>query len=105
MDLRSQQFASVVLSASALIVIHCVSFITAGYSMSVFEGGYLAGVCLLLPAASLVLAVALALALALAVALAVSRIWHWEQSALFAIIAWIVSCLQLLIIGEASAAV
>jgi hypothetical protein len=92
-DPRTRQFLELVTASVGLMFLHIASFMLAG--RSIVSTNYAIWACIALPF----------LALVVAVMLVVAGRWHWGQSILFMILALIFSFIQLMLVGEASAAV
>jgi hypothetical protein len=94
-DPRTSQFIEAIIFSGALLVAHFSAFVVARSSMGLISRGYLAFTCLVLPIAALIGCITLRSA----------RGWNWGQIVLVSLLALLMSFIQLLIVGEASAAV
>lgn len=94
-DPRTAQFVETVVFVAVLLAVHLVAFVVARYSMDLLGGSYLGFVCLILPLVSVVASIVLHSL----------RRWHWGQVAFVILASLLISFIQLLIIGSASAAV
>jgi len=94
-DPRTAQFVETVVFVAVLLAVHLVAFVVARYSMDLLGGSYLSFVCLILPLVSVVASIVLRSL----------RSWHWGQMAFVIFASLLISFIQLLIIGSASAAV
>ena len=94
-DPRTSQFAEAIIFSAVLLAVHFTAFIVARSSMELISRGYLVFSCFALPIVSLVGCIILRSA----------RGWHWGQVVLVSLLALVMSFIQLMIVGAASAAV